>query len=168
MQCVQQSRNGMCVASCSSLPLAVGLCLGPVRTRQSLLFVSDYPKPSFVLVRLVDEAPEDVIELLHVLCTMTYADVADQRCARRASVGRSSLIVSPDVSDPVLVTIFSGSFVVALCKTCYRAVSSVLKSASVQPTASVERSTLSTLSQLSPGFAYLGLTTLASTSAALP
>ena len=53
---------------------------------QSLLVVSDFPKPSFVLVRLVDEVPEDVIELLHVFCTMTFADVADQRCIRRASV----------------------------------------------------------------------------------
>ena len=53
---------------------------------QSRLFVSDFPKPSFVLVRLVDEVPEDVIEMLHVLCTIALADVADQRCLRRASV----------------------------------------------------------------------------------
>ena len=38
-----------------------------------------FPNPSFVLVRLVDEFPEDVIELLHVFCTIMFADVADQR-----------------------------------------------------------------------------------------
>ena len=52
----------------------------------SLFFVSDFPEPSFVLVRLVNEVPEDVIKLLHVFCTITFADVADQRCTRRASV----------------------------------------------------------------------------------
>ena len=46
---------------------------------QSLLFISNLPKPSFVLVRLVDEVPEDVIEVFHVLCTIAFADVADQR-----------------------------------------------------------------------------------------
>ena len=35
MQCAHQSRNGMCVASCSSLSLCVGLFLGPALTRQS-------------------------------------------------------------------------------------------------------------------------------------
>ena len=40
----------------------------------SLFFVSDFP---FVLVSLVDEVPEDVIKLLHVFCTITFADVAD-------------------------------------------------------------------------------------------
>ena len=49
---------------------------------QNLLFISSFPKPSFVLVRLVDEVPEDVIKLLHVFCTVTFADVADQRCIR--------------------------------------------------------------------------------------
>ena len=50
--------------------------------------------PSF-FVRLVDEVPEDVIELLHVFCTTTFADVADQGCTRRTSVWRVSLILSP-------------------------------------------------------------------------
>ena len=53
---------------------------------QSLFFVSDFRKPSFILVRLVDEVPENVVELLYVLCAITFADVADQRCIRRASV----------------------------------------------------------------------------------
>ena len=53
---------------------------------QSLFFVSDCPKPSFVLVRLVDEDLEEVIELLHIFCTIEFADVADQRCMCRASV----------------------------------------------------------------------------------
>ena len=35
MQCAHQSRNGTCVASCSSLSLCVGLFLGPALTRQS-------------------------------------------------------------------------------------------------------------------------------------
>ena len=54
------------------------------------------------------------------------------------------------LSDPELVepTILSGSCVVVLCKTWCRAVSSVPKSASVHSTASVERSTLPTLSTL--------------------
>ena len=48
-------------------------CQGP-------LVVWNIPKPSFVLVRLVDDAPEDVIELPHTFCTSTFADVADQCC----------------------------------------------------------------------------------------
>ena len=52
---------------------------------KSLFFVSDFPKPWFVLVRLVDEVLEDVIKLLHVFYTITFADVTDQRCIRRAS-----------------------------------------------------------------------------------
>ena len=35
MQCAHQSRNGTCVATCSSLSLCVGLFLGPALTRQS-------------------------------------------------------------------------------------------------------------------------------------
>ena len=35
MQCAHQSLNGMCVASCSSLSLCVGLFLGLALTRQS-------------------------------------------------------------------------------------------------------------------------------------
>ena len=35
---------------------------------------------------LVDEVPEDVIKLLDVCCAITFTDVADQRCIRRASV----------------------------------------------------------------------------------
>ena len=53
---------------------------------QNLPFISNFPKPSFVLVRLVDEVPEDVIELLHIFCTITVADVADQCCILRDSV----------------------------------------------------------------------------------
>ena len=45
-----------------------------------------FPKASFVLVRLVDEVPESVVELLHVLCTITFTVVTDQRCICRASV----------------------------------------------------------------------------------
>ena len=52
----------------------------------SLLFVSDFPEPSFVLVRLVDDVPQDVIGLLHVFCKIAFADVPSQRCIRRASV----------------------------------------------------------------------------------
>ena len=44
-----------------------------------LFFDSNYPKPSVVLVRLVDEVPEDFIELPHILSTITFADVAVQR-----------------------------------------------------------------------------------------
>ena len=36
-------------------------------TAKNLLFVSNIPKPSFVLVRLVEEVHEDVIEVLHLL-----------------------------------------------------------------------------------------------------
>ena len=53
---------------------------------QDLLVVSNIPKPSFALDCLVDDVPEDVIELLHTFCTSTVADVADQCCTRRASV----------------------------------------------------------------------------------
>ena len=35
-----------------------------------------FPKPSFLLVRLVDEVPEDVTELTHVTCMITFAVVA--------------------------------------------------------------------------------------------
>ena len=35
MQCVHQSLNGTCAASCSSLPFGVSLFLGPALTRQS-------------------------------------------------------------------------------------------------------------------------------------
>ena len=49
-------------------------------------FVSNFSKPSFVLVCLIDEVPEDVMKLLHVFPTITFADVADQRRIRRASV----------------------------------------------------------------------------------
>ena len=35
MQCVHQSQNGTCVASCPSLSFCVGLFLGPALTRQS-------------------------------------------------------------------------------------------------------------------------------------
>ena len=35
MQCAHQSRNGTCVASCSTLSLCVGLFLGPALTRLS-------------------------------------------------------------------------------------------------------------------------------------
>ena len=38
------------------------------------------------IVRLVDEVPEDVVKLLHIFCTITFADVPDQRRIRRASV----------------------------------------------------------------------------------
>ena len=67
---------------------------------QNILVFFDVPKLSFILVRLVDEVPEDVIELLHVFCTITFADVPDRRCIRRASVWRVSLIVSPDDQVP--------------------------------------------------------------------
>ena len=53
---------------------------------QVLLVVSKIPKAAFVFVRLVDDVPEDVIELLHAFCTSTFADVGDQCCTRRASV----------------------------------------------------------------------------------
>ena len=46
MQCTHQSRNGTCVASCSSLPL-VGLFLGPALTRQSGAANSSSPSISF-------------------------------------------------------------------------------------------------------------------------
>ena len=55
------------------------------RVCRGLLFVSNIPKPSFVLVCLVDEVPEDVIELLHIFSRITFANVADQRCIRQAS-----------------------------------------------------------------------------------
>ena len=50
-------------------------------TARIFFFVWDFPEPSFVLVRLVDEVPEGVIEWLHIFCTITFADVADQRAA---------------------------------------------------------------------------------------
>ena len=133
-------------AQCGAAESTVQQTLGPQPFYcQSLVSVSDFPEPSFVLVRLVDEVPEGVIELLHVLCTITFADVADQRCTRRASVWRVSLIVPPDDHMPSFKSSLNPAlveFVVVLCKIRYTAVSSVLKSASVQSTASVERSTL--------------------------
>ena len=45
-----------------------------------------FTKPSFVLVRLVGEVPEGVIKVLHVLCAITFVDVADQRSTHQASV----------------------------------------------------------------------------------
>ena len=59
-----------------------------------------FPKPPFVLVRLADEVPEDVINSLHIFRTITSSDVADQRCIRRTSVRRVSLIVFPDDQMP--------------------------------------------------------------------
>ena len=54
------------------------------------------------------------------LCTITFADVADQRGTRRISVSRAPLIVSPDdhvpsfnFLDPALVELFS---VVRFCR----------------------------------------------------
>ena len=47
MKCAQQSRNGTCVASCSSLSLCVGLFLGPALTRQSGAANSSSPSISF-------------------------------------------------------------------------------------------------------------------------
>ena len=36
-----------------------------------IFFVSNIPKPSFELIRLVNEVCEEVIELLHIFCTIT-------------------------------------------------------------------------------------------------
>ena len=55
------------VWQCGATELVVQQTLGhqPLNC-QNLLFVSNFPKPSFVLVRLAGEVPEDAIELLHV------------------------------------------------------------------------------------------------------
>ena len=52
---------------------------------QSLFFVSNFAKPSFVPVCLVDEVPEDVIKLLHVSCTITSALQTPSFCLTRSS-----------------------------------------------------------------------------------
>ena len=112
-----------------------------------------------------------VIKLLHVFCTITLADVADQRCVRRDSAWRVSLIVSPDDHVPS----FKSSLTLCLLNypqwfVCCRPVPDLVQSGfecpeDLQPMLSVLPCRRS---QLSPEFARHGLTMLASTSAVLP
>ena len=81
MQCTHQSRNGTCLASCSSLYLSVGLFLGPALTRQSATTNSfspsiSCPSPSDISSRSSSSTPFNCVSSLHStlsLCCFTSA-----------------------------------------------------------------------------------------------
>ena len=64
-----------CVMSSSGVPYD-----NQSSNREHLLLISDRARPAFKLVHLIDVRPQDVIKLLHVLCSVLLADVTDQRC----------------------------------------------------------------------------------------
>ena len=47
---------------------------------EHLFLISDLAEPVLELVFLVDECPQDIVELLHVFGLFSFNDVADQCC----------------------------------------------------------------------------------------
>ena len=91
---------------------------------EHLFLVSDCAESVLEFVRLVDERPQDVVELFDVFGSVSFRDVADQCCIFRLRARHVRLIVSHYSRVPRLeshlsfcCTVISGSFAAVLCNT---------------------------------------------------
>ena len=91
-----------------------------------LFLISDCGESVLKLVRLRDERPQDVVELLHIIGCVSLRDVTDQCCLhmlnlrQTCSTNRISLTISCHAWNRfcprVCCIVISGPFAVVLCK----------------------------------------------------